>query len=49
MGCSFSDDKRSLYAIDPRPQLYTIYPKLNFFFLFITLGLELSDTKVYEP
>ena len=21
----------------------------NFFFFFITLGLELSDTKVYEP
>ena len=23
--------------------------KLYFFFFFITLGLELSDTKVYEP
>ena len=24
-------------------------PVLYFFFFFITLGLELSDTKVYEP
>ena len=25
------------------------YDKVNFFFFFITLGQEMSDTKVYEP
>ena len=29
--------------VNPTPET------LNFFFFFITLGLELSDTKVYEP
>ena len=27
----------------------TVKARFFFFFFFITLGLELSDTKVYEP
>ena len=39
-GLSFAD--REVLALEMKE-------KVRFFFFFITLGLELSDTKVYEP
>ena len=41
-------DHESLPSGHP-PATLPFFHTLFFFFLFITLGLELSDAKVYEP
>ena len=49
-GIVFMMNTRRDYVVPPRPtaRLLLVY-RGTFFFLFITLGLELSDAKVYEP
>ena len=36
-------------SYEARPSGLADEPTTCFFFFFITLGLEMSDTKVYEP
>ena len=50
-GCGHAARGRAEGGLRPRqaPLPVRLPPRCFFFFFFITLGLELSDTKVYEP